>query len=272
MNPVMMGHRGYPPDQSPRTALWAAGRIGVFVAWRRGQGDLVIADTLPSFLLHSMDFWFESDTIREVSNMISTTNDHSRTSVHPLFSILTFIPVYLVKHALAISSLRAVLYVTSIVGGLWIGTLYLLLRLLGCRMLDASVFTILACPGVGDIWLPVPLLYVAPLIMMARALSSRRTAQVAPPHVVATRSPTHRHHLMAASWPVGAMAVWHACNSHHALCLWCSCGAQSSFSLAEFSSRRKEATWIIIPSRVHAEHFLILCVPQPPRAGIRSSM
>src|SRR5688572_29446348 len=52
-----------------------------------GVACLVLADLIPSYLLHSMDFWFESDTVREVSNMTSVTDDHSRTSVHPLFSI-----------------------------------------------------------------------------------------------------------------------------------------------------------------------------------------
>ena len=122
-----------------------------------GMACLFIADMIPAFLLQSMDFWFESDTVREVSNMISTTDDHSRTSVHPLFSILTFIPVYLVKHTLAIPPLQAVLYVTSILGGIWMGTLYLLLRLLGCRTLDACVFTALGLSSASAIfWLPVP--------------------------------------------------------------------------------------------------------------------
>ena len=45
-----------------------------------GVTSIVIAGSIPLFLLQSMDFWFEADTIREVSNMTSTTDDHSRTS------------------------------------------------------------------------------------------------------------------------------------------------------------------------------------------------
>ena len=131
--------------------------IGAGLTLSVGMACLFIADMIPAFLLQSMDFWFESDTVREVSNMTSTTDDHSRTSVHPLFSILTFVPVYLVKHTLAIPPLRAVLYVTSILGGIWIGTLYLLLRLLGCRTLDACIFTALGLSSASAIfWLPVP--------------------------------------------------------------------------------------------------------------------
>ena len=118
---------------------------------------LLIARSMPSFLFQSMDFWFEADTLREISNMSRVHDDHYRTSVHPLFSLITFIPVYIAKHALTTSPLRAVLLITGVVGGLWAGTLYLLFRLLGCRRLDASVFTLLGlCSASALFWLPVP--------------------------------------------------------------------------------------------------------------------
>lgn len=248
-------------DHSPRTSPlapqdWILACLFVLAA---GIAGLLIADTLPSFLLHSMDFWFEADTIREVSNMISTTDDHSRTSVHPLFSILTFIPVYLVKHALAIPPLRAVLYVTSIVGGLWIGTLYLLLRLLGCRMFDASLFTILALSSASAIfWLPVPNSYTwgSLSIMMALALLllAEQHKVGASLYVVAsafTLSITVTNWMaglltMLARWPF-RQAVQLSIN---ALCLvvllW---GAQKFiFPSAEFFiGSRKEANWIHHP-------------------------
>ena len=131
--------------------------LALLLAMVVGVACLFIADTIPSFLLQSMDFWFEADTLREVSNMTRVHDDHYRTSVHPLFSLLTFIPVYAVKHGLSMSPLQAVLLVTSVIGGLWIGMLYVLLRLLGCRKLDASVFTLLGlCSASALFWLPVP--------------------------------------------------------------------------------------------------------------------
>ncbi|MDR4474247.1 MAG: hypothetical protein MRJ92_16895, partial [Nitrospira sp.] len=147
------------PEPPPKRALlgladWliAAGLV-VFV----GIASTVIAGSIPAFLLHSMEFWFEADTIREVSNMISTTDDHSRTSVHPLFSLLAFTPVFLVKHLFGIPALEAVLSVTGLLGGLWSGTLYLMLRLMGCRTLDAGLFTLLSLSSASAIfWLPVP--------------------------------------------------------------------------------------------------------------------
>ena len=60
-------------DPSRPAEGWTATRIGLLVvllAMIVGVACLFIADTIPSFLLQSMDFWFEADTIREVSNMI----------------------------------------------------------------------------------------------------------------------------------------------------------------------------------------------------------
>ncbi len=120
-------------------------------------GCLLIARSLPSFLFQSMDFWFEADTLREISNMTRVHDDHYRTSVHPLFSLITFVPVYLVKHGLSVSPLRAVLLVSGLVAGLWGGTLYLLFRLLGCRVFDAVLFTSLGlCSAASLFWLPIP--------------------------------------------------------------------------------------------------------------------
>ncbi len=118
---------------------------------------LLIARSLPSVLFQSMDFWFEADTLREISNMTRVHDDHYRTSVHPLFSLMTFVPVYLMKHALSVSPLRAVLLVSGLAAGLWGGTLYLMLRLLGCRLLDAALFTLLGlCSAASLFWLPIP--------------------------------------------------------------------------------------------------------------------
>lgn len=147
--------------------------LAVLLTLMVGVACLFIAHTIPSFLLQSMDFWFEADTLREVSNMTRVHDDHYRTSVHPLFSLLTFIPVYAVKHGLSISPLQAVLVVTSVIGGLWIGMLYVLLRLLGCGKLDASVFTLLGLSSASALfWLPVPNSYSwgSLSIMLALAL------------------------------------------------------------------------------------------------------
>lgn len=145
------------PPSSPagidRVDWLCAGLLAMVVA----VACLLIARAMPSFLFQSMDFWFEADTLREISNMTRVHDDHYRTSVHPLFSLFTYVPVYVVKHGLSVTPLRAVLIVSSVVGGLWSGTLYMLFRLLGCRKLDATVFTLLGLVSASALfWLPVP--------------------------------------------------------------------------------------------------------------------
>ena len=75
------------------------------------------------------------------------------------------------KHASVDPSATAVLIRNECVGGLWIGTLYVLLRLLGCRKLDASIFTLLGLSSASALfWLPVPNSYTwGSLSIMLRA-------------------------------------------------------------------------------------------------------
>lgn len=152
---------------------------------------LLIARSLPSVLFQSMDFWFEADTLREISNMTRVHDDHYRTSVHPLFSLMTFMPVYLVKHAFSISPLRAVLLVNSLVAGLWGGTLYLMFRLLGCHLFEASLFTLLGLSSAASLfWLPIPNSYswgsLSIMLALLLLLAAERRAFGATAYVAAS--------------------------------------------------------------------------------------
>ena len=179
------------------------------------------------------------------------------------------------KQALAISPLRAVLYVTSIVGGLWIGTLYLLLRLLGCRKLDASIFTILGLSSASAIfWLPVPNSYTwgSLSIMMALALllfaEQRQVGASALCGRQRVHAQHHRHQLDGRLLDhVGALAASSKLYNSPSMrfAWWCSCGGckSSSFPRRSFSSAAaRRPTGSIIPSRESMQqHCLILCVP-----------
>ena len=231
-----------------------------------GVTSIVIAGSIPLFLLQSMDFWFEADTIREVSNMTSTTDDHSRTSVHPLFSILAFTPVFLVKHLFGIPTLQAVLYVTGLLGGLWSGTLFLMLRVMGCRSLDAGIFTLLSLSSASAIfWLPVPnsCTWGSWTIMLALILllvdEQRRLGATA--YVVASAFTLS---ITVTNWMSGLLATvarWPLKQaiqlSVNALCLvvllW---GAQKFIfpSAQFFIGSRSEANWVNHPQSGQMQH------------------
>lgn len=256
------------PEPPPKRALlgladWLITACLVFFV---GIASTVIAGSIPSFLLHSMDFWFEADTIREVSNMISTTDDHSRTSVHPLFSLLAFTPVFLVKHLFGIPALQAVLYVTGLLGGLWSGTLFVMLRLMGCRRLDAGLFTILGLSSASAIfWLPVPnsytwgswtIMFALIVLLVAEQRRVGATAYVVASALTLSITVTNwMSGLLAtvARWPL-KQAVQLSINAFClVVLLW---GAQKFiFPSAEFFiGSRKEASWVNHPQSGQVQH------------------
>lgn len=106
-----------------------------------------VADVLPPFLTHTDDFWFQAD-IEKVMQVMTLRESRfhatNRSRTHPLFPLLTFGPVYVLKHAFHIEPVTAVRIFNSGVASLWCLTLFALLRLVGCRRLDALAFTLLA--------------------------------------------------------------------------------------------------------------------------------
>lgn len=104
--------------------------------------------------------WFTADTMRVFANMTDRWSDHNRIKVHPLFSLLTFPPVYFLNTVLGIKAIAAVRIVIAAVASLWLGTLFLLLRLIGCQRFDATLFSLLAATSAAAVfWFVVPETY-----------------------------------------------------------------------------------------------------------------
>lgn len=174
---------------------------------RRHSGDLAIvlllalAAAAASFLgsrwvdssILPYDVWFGSDTPRIIANMSERASNHYRTKVHPLFSILTWPPVYALKSALGIWGLTAIRLVIAAVAALWVVALYTLFRLIGCRRLDASVFTALAASSAAAVfWLVVPETYAFGALTIALALCVVAWAQ---------------RHALSERWYIGVVAM-----------------------------------------------------------------
>ncbi|QLE57520.1 hypothetical protein [Nostoc sp. TCL26-01] len=104
--------------------------------------------------------WFGADCPRVFDDMVRPEADHYRTKVHPLFVILTLPVVLALKLAFGIEALTAVRLVIATVAGLWLGTFFLILRLISCRRFDATLFSILAMTSAAAIfWFVVPETY-----------------------------------------------------------------------------------------------------------------
>ena len=105
------------------------------------------------------NIWFGADIKRVFDNMSDFGSNHQRTKVHPIFSLIAFPPVYLLKLAglETIASVRATILA---VAGLWIISLYILLRLIGIRRFDSVLFSILGATSAAVIfWFTVPETY-----------------------------------------------------------------------------------------------------------------
>lgn len=115
---------------------------------------------VPPILLQTYDVWFESDLARVYDNMADRWSDHYRTKVHPLFSLLTHPVVYALKKVAGLDPMTSIRWFTATIAGIWIGVLYVILRLVGCRQLDAVLFSFVAACSAGSLfWFVVPETY-----------------------------------------------------------------------------------------------------------------
>lgn len=150
-----------------------------------GLASYGFAQSIDPYLLENPSWavWFESDLPRSFANMIARSSNHYRTSVDPLFSLIAFPPAYIL-YQLGGDAVTAVRIVIAIVASVWISTVFLLLRLLGCRQLDAILFSLLGSISAAAIfWFAVPetflySLHFAPFLVIVAAMSTMTRARL----------------------------------------------------------------------------------------------
>jgi hypothetical protein len=136
---------------------WPDILIGLVLALCAASASYQGAALMPVGLLDTWDVWFQADFPRTYSNMTDRWGDHGRSTVHPLFSLITCPPVYGLKRLLDIESTIAVRLLIAGVAALWAIALFATLRLLGCRRFDATLFSILgATSAAAMFWFVVP--------------------------------------------------------------------------------------------------------------------
>lgn len=91
----------------------------------------------------NMDVWFQGDSPRVFRDMAVYSGEHFRTTVHPLFVLIVLPLVYIVKIVLSLSPIAAARVVVAAAASLWISLLFITLRLIGCRRLDTTIFSLL---------------------------------------------------------------------------------------------------------------------------------
>ncbi len=114
----------------------------------------------PDSLKRGGTIWFEADIPRVFSNMTDRFSNHYRVKVHPLFSLIGYFPVYLLRKFFDFELIVAVKTVIAIVASLWLGTLFIVLRLIGCCRWDAMLFSLLGAISAASVfWFTVPETY-----------------------------------------------------------------------------------------------------------------
>lgn len=113
----------------------------------------------PALMLdkRTTDVWFHADTIRVFSDMTLFESKHTYTDVHPLFVLIAFPLVQTVKTVFSVEPMTAVQIVIATVASLWFSLLFTLLRVIGCRRFDATLFSIVAATSAATMfWFIVP--------------------------------------------------------------------------------------------------------------------
>ncbi len=131
-------------------AVWAVGLFiasaCVFAALAGYLGERVLDHTTD-------DAWFEADVSVVFANMTDRDAEHRRTRVHPISSIVAYVPVTILRAVFGWSGVAAVRCFNALVAGLWCATFFVLLRVIGCRRLDSFLFSLLGLSSAGAIFM-----------------------------------------------------------------------------------------------------------------------
>jgi hypothetical protein len=106
---------------------------------------------------YAQDVWFGSDIPTVLGNITSLDSDFGRNNKHPLFPLLLFPLVFGVGKLFHLDLLSSARLVTVGISILWVSALYILLRVMSCHRLDATLFSILGGVSAAAIfWLVIP--------------------------------------------------------------------------------------------------------------------
>lgn len=160
---VVRGTRGGETPGRVQQGIWVDILITVAMAAAGGVGSFYGASSidLPIDFGGSTNVWFSSDVNRVYGCMNNPEHVyHYRAKVHPLFALVAYPPVKILRDGFSISPVLAVKILISAVVMLSMGTMYALLRLIGCPRPDGMLFSILAATSAwGMFWNVVPETY-----------------------------------------------------------------------------------------------------------------
>lgn len=111
----------------------------------------------PALFVWDIDLFFDSDVPRILMDMTDRFGAQADSAVHPLFP-LTVIPLMTaLQWAFSIDSVTAARALLAALAAFWSVGLYFSMRLVGCRIFDASLFSVAATlSAASTFWFAVP--------------------------------------------------------------------------------------------------------------------
>jgi hypothetical protein len=100
----------------------------------------------------SDDVWFQADSRPVYSSMTERYGINKRMDLHPLFRLILVTWVYACRFVLRLDALHAVRLALATAAGAWAALFYALLRLLGCRRPDSTVFCLVAATSAAALF------------------------------------------------------------------------------------------------------------------------
>ena len=124
--------------------------------------------------------WFQSDGWRAFDNAVAMDSNQHRNQVRPLFSLIALPITQVLKQIASLSDIQAIWGLNSLCFALWVGMIFLTLRLIGISQLGAVFTSLLGLTsGAALFWFTVPETY--PLsslsIMLCLFLAAYETRQ-----------------------------------------------------------------------------------------------
>ena len=122
--------------------------------------------------LDTFNTWFDGDPVRIFELLTARDSDqHWRTQRHPLFSLIVY-PLVRIIRMTGVEQVAAVNIVMALTTAVWIGSVFVLLRLLTCGRLDALLFTLIAGVSAATVfWSVVPETFIFGSVSILLALA-----------------------------------------------------------------------------------------------------
>ncbi len=117
--------------------------------------------------------WLDSDGPRVISDMTERWANHYRASVHPLFPLLTYLPVYFFKKLFGVRLIKAAELTLTLVACCWALMLFVFLRLMRYRRFGSVILSLLAVTSAASVfWMTVPETYPLGSLTILLALTA----------------------------------------------------------------------------------------------------